>query len=163
MKVIIDEVVFNKAIAEEKLQLAEWLLENGCPCDDTSYVQNFDILILNWLKSKNIAMSKDCLSNVIDKKADINTINWFIDNGAIVNSDVLISCIRNNRNEILWNIKRNIELSSMYYKPAIIAENIEVLDHLLNKNIQMDSSIPEIAMKYGKKASLKWLIKNDLF
>lgn len=165
MKVIIDEAVFNKAIAEEKLELAEWLLENNCPCDDIAYVQNFNIQVLEWLQQKHIPMSKECLGYVIDKTDDLLTINWFIKNGATINQDSLQSCIRNNRNEIFWSLlkKTKISLNKDYFRTAIMSENIEVLNYLFQNEIKCDEEIVELAMKNKKKNSLKWLIKNDLF
>lgn len=165
MKVIIDKNIFNKSISEAKLQLADWLLENNCPCDDTCYLQNFNLEMLSWLKSKNIAMSKNCLGNVIDKTSNPLTIDWFIKNGAVINSEAIDSCIRNFSNEILWNLlkRTKLQLTLDHYKTAILSENTEVLDYIYSKGVKADETIVEIAMKAQKKVSLRWLIKNDLF
>ena len=165
MKVIIDKNLFNKSIAETKLQLAEWLLDHNCPYDDTSYLQNFNLEILGWLKSKNIAMSKNCLSNVIDKTIDKVIIEWFIKNGAVINSESFHSCIRNSSNENLWDLlkRSKLNLTIDHLKTAILYENIEVLDYIYGKGIRPDETIIEVAMKNQKRISLKWLIKNNLF
>lgn len=165
MKIIIDETTFNKAIEKEKLQLAEWLLENNCPFNDTAYLQKFDIKILNWLKANHIPMTKDTLANVIDKTGDISIISWFMENGAEVNNNSLKSCIRNNKNQILWLLSKKIKmvLDSEYPKIAVLAENIEILDYLLQNGVKFTEEIHDIAMKNKKKQSIKWLINNNLF
>jgi hypothetical protein len=165
MKITIDEIVFNKAIQQGKLEVAQWLLEQGCSVDSTAYVQNFNEIVLQWLYSKNIPMSKTVLSHVISNTGDISIINWFIKNGAIVDNSSLISAISNNRNELFWELfkKKNIILGVEACKAAVMAENIEILNHLKIINAPFEESVTEIAMKFKKKTSLKWLVSNDLF
>lgn len=165
MKVNIDEGTFNKAISQGKLELAEWFLENACPVNDTAYIQNFNIGILNWLNSKNIFISKQCLSNVIDRTGDAAVVQWFIDNGVVIDGSALISCIRNTRNELLWDLMKisKISLCVDAFRAAIMAENIDVLDFLKTNKCKTDETVTEIAMKYKKKLSLKWLVMNDMF
>lgn len=165
MKVTIDEIVFNKAIKEGKLELAQWLLDQGCTVDDTAYIQNFNQSVLNWVYSKNIPMARTVLSNVISNTGDISVINWFITNGSLIDVNSLLSCISSNRNELFWELfkKKPITLGLDACKAAIIAENIEILEHLKIINAPFDESVTELAMKFKKKISLKWLVSNDLF
>lgn len=162
MKVTIDASTFNKAIRQGKLELAEWLITNSCPVDSSVYIQNFDITILHWLKSKDIQIPKNCLSDVIDKTGDLDVIKWFQKNGAIINSNCLNSCIRNSRNTLFFEFLQKNKIPDDAFKVAILSENIQILDFLKEK-IKIDEEIVEIAMKNKKKESLKWLVLNDLF
>jgi hypothetical protein len=165
MKVTIDESTFNKAISEGKLELANWLLLNSCPYDSSVYVQNLSLQVLNWLKSKDIDIPKNCLADVIDKSSDLTVINWFVSNGVFVNHSSLNSCIRNKKNELLFHLmgQSNLTLNYESFKTAILAENIEVLDYLKTGTLTVDENITELAMKNKKKLSLKWLVLNNLF
>jgi hypothetical protein len=165
MKVNIDEGTFNKAISEGKLELANWLLLNSCPYDLSVYVQNLNLQVLNWLKSKDIDIPKNCLSDVIDKSSDLAVISWFISNGVSVNHSALNSCIRNKKNELLFHLmeQSNLTLNYESFKTAILAENITVLDYLKTGSLTIDENITELAMKSKKKLSLKWLVLNNLF
>lgn len=165
MKINIDEAVFNKVIQAGKLEVAEWLLHHSCPTDDTAYIQNFDLSILNWLKSKDIPMSTKCLSHVISKTSDDNTISWFIKNGAVVDDLAVMSSIQQKANLLFKKLiqEYKISLGAEAFKTAILAENLEILDYLNKKGCQYDESITELAMKHKKKESLKWLVLNDKF
>lgn len=165
MKITVDEGIFNKAIFDGKLELANWLLLNNCPYDQSVYVQNFNIQVLNWLKSKDILVPKGCLSDVIDKTSDQNVINWFLSNGVTINKASLNACIRNKRNELLTYLiaQSGSSLDIDSYKTAILSENIVILDILKSSGIEIDETIVELAMKMKKKISLKWLALNDLF
>lgn len=165
MKITVDEGTFNKAIFDGKLELANWLLLNTCPYDQSVYVQNFNIQVLNWLKSKDILVPKNCLSDVIDKTSDRNVINWFLSNGVNITKNSLNACIRNKRNELLTYLiaQSGLSLDIDSYKTAILSENIEILDILKTLGIEIDETIVELAMKSKKKISLKWLVLNDLF
>lgn len=163
MKITIDETTFNKAIREGKLELAEWLLKNTCPVDPSVYVQNFDIGVLNWLKTMGVQIPVNCLSEVIDKTGDIDIIRWFETNGAVVNSNSLNSCIRNSRNLLFFEFLKKNKIPEDAFKVAILSENIEILDFLKTKKVDMNDEVVEIAMKNKKKASLKWLVLNDIF
>jgi hypothetical protein len=165
MKINVDEAVFNKAISHGKLEVAEWLLVNLCPSDDTAYIQNFDLVVLNWLKSKSIPMSPKCLSQVISKTGDEKTVTWFIKNGAIVDNLAIMATIQQKANVLFKKLiqEYKIPLALEAYKTAILSENIEILDYLNKKGCEYDESITELAMKFKKKESLKWLVLNDKF
>lgn len=165
MKITVDEGTFNKAIFDSKLELANWLLINTCPYDQSVYVQNFNIRVLNWLKSKDIIVPKNCLSNVIDKTSDQNVINWFLSNGVDISKASLNACIRNGRNELLTYLiaQSGLILDIDSYKTAIISENIVILDILKSSGVEIDDTIVEIALKNKKKNSIKWLVLNNLF
>lgn len=164
MKITVDEGTFNKAITDSKLELANWLLLNTCPYDQSVYVQNFNIQVLNWLKSKDILVPKNCLSDVIDKTSDRNVINWFLSNGVNITKNSLNACIRNKRNELLTYLiaQSGLDLDIDSYKTAILSENIVVLDMHKNNGIPFDELLVELAMK-NKKLSIKWLVLNDFF
>jgi hypothetical protein len=165
MKITVDEGTFNKAIFDGKLELANWLLQNTCPYDQSVYVQNFNIQVLNWLKSKDILVPKNCLSSVIDKTSDQNVINWFLSNGVTIDKASLNACIRNSRNELLTYLitQSGLSLDIDSYKTAILSENIVVLDRIKVLGIEIDDTIVEIALKNKKKNSIKWLVLNNLF
>lgn len=163
MKITIDETVFNRAIHSGKLELAQWLLDNGCPTSETAYVQNFNLDVLKWLKKNNILMSSSCLSQVIRKTTDQDIIIWFLNNGAVVNKETILSCVESGANTLFKNFidTTNIKLNSEDYKVAIISENIEILDYLNKSGFVCDEEIVEYAIKHKKKKSIKWLVLND--
>jgi len=166
MKITVDESTINKAIKNGKLELAEWLILNNCPVDDTVYVQNLDIKVLEWLKSQGIQMSKKCLSNVLCMTTvEPKIVSWFIENGAIVDKNTVLSCISNHLSELFKRFveQYNIPLTIEYFKEAVISENLTILDYLKEQNCPFDDSVVESAMKHCKKNSLKWLVINNKF
>ncbi len=165
MKITVSEGTINKALADGKLELATWLLENNCPYDQSVYVQNFNIQVLNWLKLKDVQVPKNSLSDVIDKTSDLNVINWFLSNGVNITKNSLNACIRNKRNELLTYLiaQSGLSLDIDSYKTAILSENIEILDILKSSGVEIDETIVELAMKSKKKDSIKWLVLNDFF
>lgn len=165
MKITVDECVFNKAILHGKLEIAHWLLEQGCPTDHYCYLQKMDLNTLNWLFDNGILIDNKCLSNVIQKTSDRGIIQWFCSKGAIVDSSCINSCISNNNISLLkWLIENNnIKLSSDNYKSAINLEDIDILDYLKYKECPYDETVVEFALKKSKKQALKWLVHNDFF
>jgi hypothetical protein len=165
MKITIDESTFNKALSLGKLELADWLIDQGCPSDNLCYIQNFDIKVLEWLNIKNIIVPKSCLSDVIDKTGDMKVVTWFLEKGVLVDMGSLLACIRNERNDLFMILvkKTNLTLGVDAFKTAIMAENLVMLDYLKSINCKSDETLIEISMKYKKKNSLKWLVTNGFF
>ena len=164
-KITIDETTFNKCIRDGKLQVAEWLLSEGCPCNESAYIQSFDQPTLDWLKNKNIPIPKNCLQQVISKTRTESVINWFITNGATVDLNSILGCIESGNNTLFHTFvsRTRITLGIECYKTAILAENTEILDHLNSVDCLYEESVAELAMKHKKKKSLKWLVNNGKF
>ena len=165
MKITIDEGIFNKAISLGKLELADWLLTQGCPTDELCYLQNFDTKILNWLNYRSMPVPKSCLSSVIDRTGDLPVINWFLEKGVLIDAPALLSCIKTGRNE-LFNFlskKANVVVGIDGFNAAIMSENVTMLNYLKSIGCKTDETSVEIAMKFKKKESLKWLVMNDMF
>lgn len=156
MKVNIDEIVFNKAIKEKKFELAEWLLEQNCSVKSSVYLQNLELDTLWWLHTKNIPLDKDSMHLVIEMTQSQDIIQWFVDNGVVIDCNVVNSCIRmGDVSYIKWFLETyRVELSSINYEIAILAENLQVLDLLKALNCPYDSSITDKALKYLKKKAL---------
>jgi len=165
MKIIIDELTFNKAIKDKKFELAEWLLEQNCPVKPTVYLQNLELETLMWLSSKNIPIDKDSMHLVVEMTESQDIIQWFIENGVTIDANVVNSCIRTKDiSYIQWFLQTyNVSLSPVNYEIAILAENIPVLDLLKALNCPYDFNITDKAIKYLKKKSIKWLVTNGLF
>lgn len=163
MKITIDETVFNRAIFNGKLELAEWLLDRGCPTSDSAYIQNFDLGVLNWLKNSNISIPSSCLSQVIRKTKDTIIINWFLSNGSKIDKDSILSCIESGANFLFKNFTNvsKITPNTDDLKVAILFENIEILDYLNTLGLECDDEMVELAIKHKKKKSIKWLVLND--
>lgn len=163
MKITIDEIVFNRAIYSGKLELAQWLLDNGCPTADSVYTQNFNLIILNWLKESNITLPTSCLAQVIHKTKDHDIIKWFLENGAIIDKQTILSCIETGSNSLFKNFINISKIKSTEedLKVAILSENIEILDYLNNLGHSCDDDMVELAIKHKKKKSIKWLVLND--
>jgi hypothetical protein len=164
MKVTIDEVVFNKAIYLGKLELAEWLLDNGCPTNESAYIQNFSPEVLNWLKKRDIPMMETCLSQVLRKTSDEDTVSWFMRNGCKITTNSILACIETKANKLFHKFIQmdNPILNIESYKVAILSENIEILNYLYESKVDIDDVISELAMKNKKKESIKWLVSKDL-
>ena len=163
MKITIDEIVFNRAIYSGKLELAQWLLDNGCPTAESAYIQNLNLDVLKWLKQSNILMSPSCLSQVIRKTTDKDIIIWFLNNGAVVDKETIFSCIESGANSLFKNFidSSKIKLTIEDFRVAVLSENIEILDYLKNSGCEYNEEIVELAMKHKKKKSIKWLVLND--
>lgn len=163
MKITIDETVFNRAIHSGKLELAQWLLDNGCPTTDSVYIQNFNLDVLNWLKQRNITVPSSCLSQVIRKTTQQNIINWFLNNGSIINKETILSCIEAGANSLFKDFtdSTKIKLTIDDYKVALLSENIEILDYLNELECDFNEEMVELAIKHKKKKSIKWLVLND--
>lgn len=165
MKISIDEAIFNKAIRENKFELAKWLLDVHCPVDKSCYLQNPTIDVLNWLKLNSITPNSYILCEVLEICNDIDVINWFINNNCVVDNKAIQSCIKQNNNELFLSLleKYNHSLDIEAYKSAIISENIYVLNYLKKNNITISEEIRDYAMKNKKKESIKWMVVNNLF
>ena len=163
MKVNIDEAIFNKAIKENKLELARWLIDSNCPIDKSCYIQRLQMDTLDWLKDNLISVPITSLWEVIENTDDSNIISWFIKNGCVIDKNALYSCVKK-KNALFYEfIKKNITLDMEIYKVAIISENIEILEYLRKEYIHLLSEeVKDYAMKYKKKLSIKWLVMNDL-
>jgi hypothetical protein len=164
MKIFIDEKVFNQAIKRNKLELAEWLLEQNCPHDSSCYFQNFDIKVLDWLKFKGVPVNTVSMSIVVKNCDSEEVIRWFISNGVEINTETINTCIKLKDVSFVLDFiqKYNVKLSSENYEIAILTENIPVLNLLKQSNCPFDEKLVEIALKYCKKKSVKWLVQNDL-
>ncbi len=165
MKITVDELTFNKAIKDRKFELAEWLIEQNCPYKSTVYLQNLEIDTLNWLYDKHIPVDSNIMSSVIEITSSADIIQWFIEKGVKLDESVVNSCIRTKDiTYIKWFLNTyNVKLSPVNYEIAIVSENIPVLNLLKTLNCPYDNSITEKALKYSKKKSIKWLVKNDMF
>lgn len=165
MKITIDELTFNKAIKEKKFELAQWLLEQNCPVKPSVYLQNLELDTLKWLYDKNIFIDKDCLHLVVELTESCDIIQWFVNNGVVIDANVVNSCIRTKDiSYINWFLNTyNVTLSSINYEIAILLENIPVLELLKSLNCPYDRYITEKALKYFKKKSIEWLVKNNMF
>lgn len=165
MKIFIDEKVFNQAIKEGKLELAEWLIEQNCPRDSSAYLQNMDITVLKWLYSKGVEIDRGCMYNVVKVCDDEETIKWFIDKGVAIDASAINACIKLKDISYVMDFltKYDVKLNSTNYEIAIMTENIPVLNLLKQTNCPYDKNITEKALKYCKKRSVKWLVENDLF
>lgn len=165
MKINVDESVFNRVILQGKLEIASWLIEQGCPTDHYCYLQKLELVTLNWLFDNGILIDDKCLSNVIEKTSDYDIIQWFCSKGAIVDSSCVNSCISKNNISLLeWLMENNkIKLSSDNYKMAISLEYIDILDYLKYKDCPFDETVIEFALKKSKKQALKWLVHNEFF
>jgi hypothetical protein len=163
MKINIDESTFNEAVSKGKLELCDWLFEKGCPNNSYCYISANDIKTLDWLYSKNIAFDKRCLADVINVCENENIINWFINKGAIVDSNVINSCIKRGRKNLFdaFITRHNISFSVDNFKAAVFCENREILDVLKKNKCPYDDSVAESAMKHKKKFSIRWLVMND--
>lgn len=165
MKVTVDELTFNKAIKNKKIELAEWLIEQGCPVSSTCYLQNLDVDILDWLHDKNIPIDKKCMSSVIEITQSEDIIKWFINKGADLDENTINSCIRTKDiSYVKWFLETyNVKLSPINYEISILSENIPILNLLKKLKCPYDNSITEKALKHSKKKSIKWLVNNDMF
>ena len=163
MKVDITESTFNEAISKNKLELANWLLDQGCPTNSMCYLKATDVDTLSWLMTRGIVVNKGCLADVLNITGDLQIVDWFLSQNVVVNSEAINSCIKNNRGEIFKIFTRNndVKLTVDNFKSAVIAEDTGVLDFLKSKRCSFDESVIETAMKYKKKNSLKWLVIND--
>lgn len=165
MKINIDEAMFNKAIANNNLEVAKFLLDNACPTNYLAYFQNFDATVLDWLNSNGVTLDKHKLHEVINRTKDVTTLTWFIDKGCIVDDKCLNACIKSkNYNMLSWLVETyNVELSVENFKSAIILEDDLLLDYLKKHNCQYNETVVEIAIKNSKKHSIKWLVMNGFF
>lgn len=165
MKIHIDEKSFNKAISENKFELAQFLLDNSCPIDTSCYFQDLRIETLEWLKSRGIPLNKHCLKELIIKTDELDIIEWFVDNGVIPDNDCLNSCIDLRNDKLfLWIVEKyNLELSTDNFISAIKTENTSILEYLKSKKCPYDERLVEAAIKYSKRESIKWLVNNGFF
>ena len=165
MKINIDEKMFNKSIASGSLEVANFLLENSCETSYLAYLQNFDIKILDWLYAKGIPLDKRCLHEVIGKCGDVTILTWFIDKGISVDDKCLNVCIKNKHYELfdLFVGGHKVELTVDNFKSAILSEDYKMLDYLKQQSCPYDESVLEVAIKYSKKFSIKWLVTNGFF
>lgn len=166
MKINIDETVFNKAIKENKMELAEWLLAGNCPIDSQScYLQNFNIEVLEWIKNKRVEIPKDILPNVINLTHEQTVLEWFISNGVECDNNATQICIKQNSLPLLQFLhqKYNVALNAGNYTQAVLLENTEILDYLLKNNCEYSSEVLERALREMKKISVKWLANAEFF
>lgn len=165
MKITVDELTFNKAIKNGKFELAEWLIEQNCPVNSTSYLQNLKIETLEWLFARNVPIDKNCMPSVIEITNSPEVIQWFVDRGANLDASTINSCIRTkDTSYVKWFLETyRVNLSPVNYEIAILSENIPVLNLLKNLKCPYDNAITEKALKYSKKKSIKWLVNNDMF
>jgi hypothetical protein len=165
MKISIDEFTFNNAIKQKKFELAEWLIEQNCPIKSSVYFQNLELDTLRWLNERNIPLDKESMHTVIELTDSQEIIQWFIQNGVVIDSNVVNSCIRTKDvNYIKWFLHTyNVTLNPINYEIAVFSENIPVLELLLELNCPYDESITHKALKNMKKRSIKWLVENGLF
>jgi hypothetical protein len=165
MKISIDESVFNNAIKNKKFELAEWLIEQNCPVKSSVYFQNLELDTLKWLNDRNIPLDKNSMHAVIELTDSQEIIQWFIQNGVVIDSNVVNSCIRTKDvSYIKWFLYNyNVKLDSINYEIAVLSENIPVLDLLYELKCPYDSSITYKALRNLKKKSIKWLVERGLF
>jgi hypothetical protein len=160
MKITITELILNKAVKEEKLELANWLIEMQCPYNDTVYCSNFKISVLDWLKLKGLFFTNKILSVAIESNCSLESINWFLNNGAQINKDAIISAIRMNKQQILDLLisKNKVVLGKQELNVAVISGNTSTIQLL--KNL-IDDDIIESAIKNKNKDSIRWLVLNN--
>lgn len=165
MKINIDEKIFNKSILNEKLEVAQFLLDNSCPTNYLAYLQVFDITILDWLCARGIPFDKQCLHEVAAISGDAIILKWFIDKGAIVDNKCLNACIKGQNYDLFsWFVETyNVGLSVENFKSAILLEDDTLLDYLKKHKCPFDETVVETAIKNSKKYSIKWLVTNGFF
>lgn len=165
MKISIDETTFNNAIKQKKFELAEWLMEQNCSIDSSVYFQNLELDTLRWLRNKNIPIDEKSMHTVIELTDSQEILQWFIQNGVVLDCNVVNSCIRTKDvTYIKWFLSTyNVILNPINYEIAIFSENIPVLELLLELNCPYDESVTTRALKSMKKKSIKWLVENGLF
>lgn len=163
MKVTIDETIFNKAIKENKLELAKWLLDMQCPTDKSCYLQRLQLDTLNWLKFNAISIPPNLLHEIIENTSDYEIVQWFIKNDCKMDKNSLYSCIKTKNNELFFKFIKNIKIDSEAYKVALISENIEILEYLRRDHLELlNEEMKDYALKHKRKESIRWLVLNDL-
>jgi hypothetical protein len=165
MKINIDESTFNRAIHDNLMEIAKFLLDRACPTDYTSYLQIADISVLNWLYDNGVILSKKCLSEVISTTGDILIIKWFIDKGVVVDDKCLSKCISTNNYELLSYFveKYDVLLTVENFIAAVSTQDETLLDYLKSRACPFNETVVEYAIKHSKKESIKWLVLNDFF
>lgn len=162
MKLTIDENTFNEAVENKQLQVASWLIDKGCPINHACYVLANDLETLEWLHKQGIQFKKGCLADIINVTDRIDIIQWFLSHGATVDSGSVDACILRGKKELFeMLITSGTSFTVENFRAGVMSENTDILDFLKSKGCAYDDSVAEAAMKYKKKASIRWLVLNN--
>jgi hypothetical protein len=184
-KLLIEDNTFIFLINQKKLEVIDWLINQGITPSYIIYLHANNLETIQWLYTHGVPLLKtttDNSSSLLEELIKIycNTDNflltqefkdilkWYLSILAkhikqIEYDNIFNTCLKTHNIELL-NFLLSVSNKNLSYKQFIVGidkSDLVILDYLHTKNCKYDKVLDQYVLKSLDKKIVKWFINND--